>query len=123
MAVMKGRAGLLPSGQSPSDATFRIATHLNQQRTKEARRRDRPKLSPEGHQALRTQLKNSGPLAPNDADTTKINIQGIVKKFIGYFDRRKSGAVESCRADLKLATAPIATSQTGVWPSGAAIRD
>jgi hypothetical protein len=88
MAAMKGRAGLLPGRQSPSDTTFRIATYLNQQHTKEARRRDRPKLSPEGHQALCTQLKNSGPLAPNDADTMKINIQGIVKKFIGYFDRR-----------------------------------
>jgi hypothetical protein len=93
MAVTKGRAGLPTSERPPVDVVSRIATHLNQRRNKEARRRNRPKLSPEGHQVLRIKLNNSGSLAPKDADATIINIQGIVKKFIRYSDKHQSGAV------------------------------
>lgn len=87
MTVTKGRAGLPTSGRPPVNVVSRIATCLSQQRIKEARRRNRPKLSAEGHQALRDKLNNLGSLAPRDADATIINIQGIVKKFIGYSDK------------------------------------
>lgn len=94
MAVTKGRASLPTTKRRPVDAVSSIAKYLNQKRIKDARRRNRTKLSPEGHRALRDKMNSSGSLAPNHADTTMENIRNIVRRFIGYSEDCR---IRACR--------------------------
>jgi hypothetical protein len=69
--------------QQPYNAVAALTRYLNQ-RNKPTAREQKEKLTPEGHNALRSKLNAARPLQQRDADTTKENINGITKKFQRY---------------------------------------
>ena len=64
----------------PYDATVNLQTFISR-RNKIGKKQKKPKLTPEEYEADIQKLNGSGPLAPEDADTTKENISGICRKW------------------------------------------
>jgi hypothetical protein len=87
-----GWTGLTGTERRPLDALPALTNVLNQRSIQDARIRNRSKLSPEGHQALRGKLNSSGRVAPKDTNTTKSNLCSIKKKWVRYGDYRRMSA-------------------------------
>jgi hypothetical protein len=69
--------------QQPYNAVASLTRYLNH-RSKPSVRELKEKLSPHGHDVLCSKLNAARPLQQRDANTTRENINGIMKKWKRY---------------------------------------